>query len=299
MTNTHRTDLLKLEEVSRFENLMIFAKTLVDGYYSGKHKSPDFGSSAEFAEYRDYLPGDDLNKIDWRIYGRSRKLYTRLYKEETDMVTYLLIDMSASMAFHANKQQEKFKLAAKIAAALAYLMIKQGDKVSLVLFDEKVRHFSAPGGTQQHLFNLVNELEKTELNKGTKIRMAVSECMQLFKKRGRVILISDFLGDQTEMMDSLSQFVHRKYDLLLMQILDEDERQLPYVDNARFVDLESGEEIQVEPSEIRKIYRSLMDEKVNFIADQADRRRIEYKQLNARHPYIDAIEAYLGFNGRT
>ena len=297
MSAQQRTELLNLEEVSRFENLLIFAKTLVEGYYSGKHKSPDFGSSAEFAEYRDYFPGDEINKVDWRIYGRSRKLYTRLYEEETDMITYLLLDMSGSMAYKGHKQEEKFLIASRIAAALAYLMIRQGDKVALVLYDEKIRKYIAPGGTQHHLFKIVSELEQAELNRGTEIRMAVSECMQLFRKRGRIVILSDFLGDNEQLFDSVSQFVHRRFDLLLMQILDEDEEQLPYVDNARFIDMESGEEIQVEPGEIRKLYRQLMTEKTDEIAEQSDKRRIQYSYLNARKPYLEAIEAYLGFRG--
>ena len=127
--------LLNLEEVSRFDNLLVFAKSVVDGYFSGRHRAVNYGSSAQFKDYVAYQPGDELSKIDWRLYGKSGKLFTKRYDNETDMVIYLMVDMSASMGYGDGVTKDL--LAGRIAAALAYLMINQGDKVSLILFDEK------------------------------------------------------------------------------------------------------------------------------------------------------------------
>ena len=139
--------LLNLAELERFENLLVFAKATVEGYYAGKHKSPYRGSAAEFADYKEYAPGDDLARLDWRVFGRTKRLYLRQFEEETDMTAYLMLDTSGSMRYAGDKRQSKFFLAAKIAAALAYLMMAQSDKAALVLFAQKVTQYLAPGGT--------------------------------------------------------------------------------------------------------------------------------------------------------
>src|SRR5580698_6904209 len=187
--------LLNLQELERFENLLVFAKAVVEGYYSGKHKSPYRGSAAEFADYKEYAPGDDLARLDWRVYGRTRRLYLRQFEEETDMTVYLMLDTSGSMRYAGEKRQSKFFLAAKIAAALAYLMMSQNDKAALALFAQKVTNYLAPGGTRRHLHCMVTELERVRPALSTGIAGAVQECTALFKKRGRIVILSDFLDD--------------------------------------------------------------------------------------------------------
>jgi hypothetical protein len=132
--SVRKSSLLTPEELERFKNLLVFARSMVEGYFVGKHKSPYRGSSVEFTDYKEYVPGDEVNRIDWRAYGRSRRLFIRQFEAETDMVVYLLVDVSASMNYAGTGRQSKYRLAAKIAAALAYLMIHQGDKAALVTF---------------------------------------------------------------------------------------------------------------------------------------------------------------------
>src|SRR6186713_1600934 len=138
--------LLNIQELERFENLLVFAQATVEGYYAGKHKSPYRGSAAEFADYKEYTPGDELARLDWRVYGRTRRLYLRQFEEETDMTAYLVVDISGSMRYAGENRTSKYILAAKIAAALAYLMMAQSDKAALVLFANKITQFLAPGG---------------------------------------------------------------------------------------------------------------------------------------------------------
>src|ERR1700761_4877838 len=178
--------LLNLQELERFENLLVFAKAVVEGYFAGKHKSPYRGSAAEFADYKEYAPGDELARLDWRVYGRTRRLYLRQFEEETDMTVYLMLDTSGSMRYAGEKRQSKFFLAAKIAAALAYLMMAQNDKAALALFGEKVTNYLAPGGTRRHLHRMVTELERIRPALSTGIAGAVQECTALFKNRGRI-----------------------------------------------------------------------------------------------------------------
>jgi uncharacterized protein (DUF58 family) len=293
-----KSPLLTPEELERFKNLLVFARATVEGYFVGKHKSPFRGSSVEFADYKEYVPGDEVNRIDWRAYGRTRRLFVRQYEAETDMVVYLLVDVSASMSYAGTGRQSKYLFAAKIAAALAYLMVHQGDKAALVTFADSLKRVLAPGGTRRHLHNLVTELEGVQPDAGTGIAQALSECNPVFKKRGRIVLLSDFWDDADECFAALGQFLHRRFEILLLHLVHPDELDLPAVAAARFEDMETREQIQVEPEEIRAAYQQTMRARIDHIARQAHNRRISHALVNTAHPYLDAIEAYLGFRSK-
>jgi uncharacterized protein (DUF58 family) len=292
-----RPSLLSPAELERFGNLLVFARTTVEGYFVGKHKSPHRGSSVEFTDYKDYIPGDDPKRIDWRAYGRSRRLYVRQYEAETDMVIYLLVDVSGSMSYAGDGPESKYIIAAKIAAALAYLMIHQGDKAALVLFAARLMLFLPPGGTRRHLHTLVSELESVQPAFRTGTADALAECNLLFKKRGRLVVLSDFWDDTEKTFEALSRFLHRKFDILLLQVVHPDELDLPAAHAARFHDLETHEEVEVEPEEIRAAYRESARRRADALAREADRRRISHALVHANRPYFEAIEAYLGFRG--
>lgn len=291
------SDLLNPEELDRFRNLVVFAREKVEGYLAGKHRSPYFGSSAEFVEYRDYVTGEDISRIDWKVYGRSRKLVVREHQEETDMVAYLTVDHSGSMGYQAGGREAKYRLAAKIAAALAYLMIRQGDKAALTLFSTTVTAHLRPGGTRRHLFDVANELEKVRPSSRTGMEEALNECASLFRKRGRLVILSDFHCDLEKLFDALGQFAHRRFDILLLQIADMDELNLPDLNLARLVDAETGEEVQVEPDEIREAYRERIKVWMDELTARASALQIQHALVSTENPYLEAIEAYLGFRG--
>lgn len=293
-----RPPILDVEELSRFENLLVFAKAIVEGYFAGRHKSPYHGSAAEFADYKEYVAGDDIAHMDWRVYGRTRRLFIRQFEEETDMTVYLMLDTSASMRYSGERRPMKFFLAARIAAALAYLMLAQGDKAALATFNERVAQYIRPGSTRRHLLHIITELERVHPSRKTGLARAVSDCVTLFKKRGRLVILSDFLDDTTELLDALAQFVHRRFEVLLLQVADPDELNLPSVNAARFHDLETGESIQIDPDEIRASYRENVQRAIDDLAREADSRRIQHRLIDTQRPYLDAIEAYLGFRGR-
>ncbi|MEJ0088988.1 MAG: DUF58 domain-containing protein [Limisphaerales bacterium] len=289
--------LLSPAELERFGSLLVFARSMVEGYFVGKHRSPHHGSSVEFTDYKEYVPGDDVKRIDWRAYGRSRRLFVRQYEAETDMVIYLLVDVSASMNYSGEGRESKYVLAAKIAAALSYLMIHQGDKVSLVLFAETMKRFLAPGGTRNHLHNLVSELESVVPASTTGTAGSLAECNTLFKKRGRLIVVSDFWDDADQTLEALSRFLHRKFEVLLLHIVHPHELDLPGVSVARFQDMETHEVVEVEPEEIRAAYRVSVRERIDKLAREAHNRRISHALVHTDRPYLDAIEAYIGFRG--
>jgi len=290
--------LLNPAELERFSDLLVFARATVEGYFAGKHKSPFRGSSVEFADYKEYIPGDDPKRIDWRAYGRSRRLFIRQFEAETDMSVYLLVDVSASMDYSGVGAQSKYVLAARIAAALAYLMIHQGDKVALVLFAEKLKQFLPPGGTRRHLHHLTRELESVQPAFGTGTAHALAECDPLFKRRGKLVVLSDFWDDTAQTFEALSRFLHRKFEILLLHVAHPHEMDLPDVAMARFHDMETHEEIEVEPEEIRAAYRTATRQRSAALAREATSRGITYALVDSTRPYLDAIEAYLGFRGR-
>lgn len=293
-----RRPLLSPGELERFGNLLLFARSTVEGYFAGKHRSPYRGSSVEFTDYKEYVPGDDSKWIDWRVYGRSRRLFVRQYEAETDMVVYLLVDVSASMNYAGEDRETKYILAAKIAAALAYLMIRQGDKAALGLFGDTLKRFLPAGGTRGHLHKLIAELESVAPSSTTGIAKALMECNSLFKRRGLLVVLSDFWDDPDQTFDALSRFQHRKFEILLLQVVHPHELDLPALHAARFHDMETHEEVEVEPEEIRAAYRELAHQRADALAREADRRRISHALVRTNRPYLDAIEAYLGFRGR-
>ena len=293
--------LLDEAELERFRNLLVFAKTAVEGRYQGRHKSPDLGGGGEFSEYLAYEPGRPVQDIDWHVYARSKRLVIRRYRQETDMDVHLLVDASGSMAYQGGKRETKGLRAARIAASLAYLMLKQGDKASITLFSEKIIGHVPPGGTRRQLTAMLRALVRPAYASTgrTDLPASITECARLIRRRGRLVILSDFLGpDPTAVFDALAPFVHRRFEILLMQLNDPDEMTLPDAPLARFVDMETGESIEVEPSEIRADYEKRIRALIAQYADSSALHRVEFSSLDTASPHREAIEAYLGFRGK-
>ncbi|OYU43135.1 MAG: DUF58 domain-containing protein [Burkholderiales bacterium PBB4] len=298
LRSSRARQLLNEGELERFKNLIVFARTLVDSRYQGRHKSPDLGGGGEFSEYLAYEPGHPVQSIDWRVYARSRRLVIRRYRQETDMDVHLLVDSSGSMAYQGGVRDEKGLRVARIAAALAYLMLRQGDKASLTLFADRVLDHLPSGGTRRHLMTSLRTLVQPAHGATglTDLAASIRECERLIRRRGRLVILSDFLGPEPEeIFDALGPFLHRGFEILMMQITDPDEQTLPLAQLARFVDMETGESIDVEPSEIRSDYERRMKERTAAFASGASRRRIDFTSLDNAAPYREAIESYLGF----
>ena len=290
--------LLDEDELNRFKNLLVFAKATIESRFAGRHKSSDLGSGGEFAEHKQYHPGLPTGAIDWQVYARTKRLYVRTYEELTDMAVHLVVDVSGSMSYRGRGKETKSLRAGRTAAALACLMMRQGDKVGLTLFAQQVLSHLPTGGTERHLQQILRELIKPALRSKGKTRIAQSlrESAQLLKRRGRLVIISDFLGeDPEEILDALGPFVHRRFDILLLQLSDPDERTLPNAPLARFVDAETGEQMEVEPEELRQAFEKTVAQRTRTLFEGARQRGIEFAHLGTEQPYLEAIEAYLGF----
>lgn len=292
------TTLLDPAELERFRNLLVFARTAVEGRFQGRHKAPDLGGGGEFTEYLAYEPGHPVQDIDWKIFARSRKLVIRRFRRETDMDIHLLVDSSGSMRYHSGNLDSKGLHAARIAASLAYLMLRQGDKASITLFADRIIGHVPPGGTRRHLMEMLRTLVQPayEALGPTDLPAVISSAARLIRRRGRLVILSDFLGpDPREVFDALAPFAHRRFEILLMRITDPEEMTLPNAPLARFVDMESGATIEVEPDAIRADYEKRMKALNNAYSEGGSRHRAEFVCLDTSRPYRHAIESYLGF----
>jgi uncharacterized protein (DUF58 family) len=288
-----RWRFLQTGDLRRLRNFQFAARLVVEGYFQGRHRSPYFDFSSEFADYRPYVPGDEIRAIDWRAYARTDRYYIKLYRKETDMNCYLLVDKSRSMAFQGGNGVGKFEYAGYMAAALSYLMLRQGDKAGLALGDESLRTFIPPGGTQQNLQRILTTLEQTEPSGTTGIGSTLQTLFGVIKRRGLLVVISDFLDDPDRLFSALSMFTHRGFTVLLLQVLTDDEIHLPSVDNALFQDMESAATVSAEPELIRRAYEKEIQAFLGGIEGQAKARRIHYHLATTSTPYYEALESYL------
>jgi len=291
-------EVFSIQDLQGFENLLLFAEATVEGFFAGQHRSAWPGSSAEFRDYKSYVPGDPINRVDWRAYGRTRRTFIRRYDDETDMTAYLLVDASASMKYRGAKRASKYVHAARLAAALAFLMIRQGDKAALGIFAEHLGRFLPPGGTRKHLHEIVTWLQEYQPAFKTGLPAALKQCGSAIKKQGRLVVISDFLTPLEPLFDALSEFLHRGFDILLLQVLDPDELDLPGQQVAEFVDMETGEQIQVDTDDLRERYRTEMQDFIAAVAREANGREIEHQLVSTSEPYTSALESYLGFRAK-
>lgn len=286
----------------RFKNLLLVARTLAEGAYSGKHRSPFRGSSPEFVEFRTYNPGDPLDSVDWKAFARTDRHYIRLTEKETDLPCHLLLDCSASMAYAGDpaaggrkgeERVSKLDYACRLTAALVYLLVKQGDRVGLTLFDEKVRQHIPPGGTFRHLYRTLNVLEKQKPGGHTALPAALDQARALLKRRGLLIIISDFYGETDKLLRALSAFSGRGHEVLLFHLLHEHERTLPAGGPAQFVDAETGEALVCHPEEVRARYEAALGAFITKLRRGAGGHRMGYQLLDTSVPFHVPLRRYL------
>jgi uncharacterized protein (DUF58 family) len=266
---------LKPEVLARIVPLGLRAQRVVEGAMSGLHRSPLHGVSVEFADYREYSPGDDLKRLDWRAYARSNRYYIKRFEEETNFRATLLVDASASMRYgRAAARGEggftKFDYAATLAASLAVLCLKQRDAVGMALFDNAERAWLRPSSAQSQLIKIIDQLESARPDRTTDLGHVLNKVAAQINARGLVIVISDLLCDLDALYRGLGRLQRQGHDILIFHVLDKEEIELPFNDSVLFRDIEGTEEFFSEPWAFRKAYRQAM---VDFIADVGSRCR--------------------------
>ena len=314
--------------VARLANLELKAKLVVEGFMTGLHKSPYHGFSVEFAEHRQYMPGDDLRHLDWKIIARTDRYYIKQYEEETNLKSYILLDMSKSMSFSSgtdknlNKSRKKgllgglfnrkvepdsqlstslskLEYSSYLAASLSYLMLMQNDAISLTTYDTQIRTYVPPRFTDTNLKYILKELSNIKPNEQTGTARSLNEIANNIKRRGLVIVISDLLDDPKEVMSALRHFRYKKNEVIVFQVLDPVEMSFLEGNAVTLVDLETKEEMYSQPFAIQKAYREAMKEFVENYKTECRRNDIDHVLISTDTPFDKALLGYLNKRKRT
>jgi uncharacterized protein (DUF58 family) len=280
--------------LARIERLGLRAQKVVEGAISGLHRSPLHGVSVEFADYREYSPGDDLRRLDWRAYARTNRHFIKQYEEESNLRATILFDASASMKYAGRGAAlSKFDYAATLCASLASLCVIQRDAVGLVVIDDDERVFVRPAATQSQLQKLIDVLERAKPERTTELGSVLKRVGDKIRARGVVVVVSDLLCDLDAFYDGLGRLQHNGHEILVFQILDPDEIELPFKDSVLFKDIEGAEQLFAEPWAFRKAYKKAMED---FVAEVARRCRfggIDHLLLKTDGDLGTALSHYL------
>ena len=248
---------LRPETVALLNSMSLRARLVVEGYIIGHHRSPYHGFSVEFAEHRSYGPGDEIKHIDWKLFGKTDRLYVKRYEEETNLRAHIILDTSKSMLY-SSAEVSKLSYANSLAASLSYLMINQQDAVGIAKFSEKIDTFIPPKARPSHLNLILSQLDDKDSGNDTQIGMVLHELADRIKKRGMVILISDLLDKPENIMKGLKHFRHQNQEVIVFHIQDRKESEFDFDTRTKFFDMETGEEIVTEPWHIRSNYNELI-----------------------------------------
>jgi uncharacterized protein (DUF58 family) len=285
--------------LAKLSGLTLRARHIVEGYVAGLHKSPYHGFSIEFAEHREYAPGDDLRYVDWKVYGRTDKVYLKQYEDETNLICYLVLDVSESMVYKsAGAAMSKLQYAQCVAAALGWLVLKQQDAVGLSTFDNQVRAMIRPAGNPSHLEQLLHVMEAAVPGKKTAAGPIFHELAARLTKRGVVVVLSDLFDDVESLAAGLKHFRHRRHDVVVLHVLDPAELEFPFRGPTEFKGLEEFPEVQADPAVIRRAYQREFDAYRQSLEQACRREHTDYFLLRTDQPLDLALTQVLSTRQR-
>lgn len=267
---------LRPEDVRRLESYEFAARLLAEGWLSGRHRSRLRGASTEFHEYRPYSPGDDPALVDWRVFARTDRPYLRTFEQETNLECHLLVDASSSMGFAGGASVTKLEFACYFAAALAWLVVRGSDRVSLQIFDDRIREFLPPGSTRQHLHQVLNTLERNHPRGMTSLAAALARASLQLRRRGTVVVLSDFYDEPAAVFHALNPFIHRGFRVHLFHLLSPEELDLGEGTLARYEDLETNETLTLHPKALAESYRDALDTHITRLRTLSAQRQVDY-----------------------
>ncbi|REK09492.1 MAG: DUF58 domain-containing protein [Planctomycetota bacterium] len=282
------------QTLAKLQGLELRARSIVEGYVSGVHRSPYHGFSIEFAEHREYSPGDDLRYVDWKVFGKSDKFYLKQYEEETNLVTYLLLDTSESMRYQSDPAGlSKLEYAQCVAAALSYLILQQQDSVGLAAFDTEIRSLIRPSSNPSHLKQLLHVMQRSEPVRKTRTGPIFHDLAERLRRKGLVIVLSDLFDDVPSMMAGLKHFRHRRYDVVVFHVLDPAELDFPFRQTTLFRGMEEMPDVLTDPRSLRKAYLDEFGRFQQAVRKGCRSQRIDYVLLRTDHSLEIALSSYL------
>ena len=280
------------EGLSRIGRLELIARQAVEGFLTGRHRSPYQGFSVEYLDHRPYTPGDEIRALDWKVLARSNKYYVKLFEDETNLQAYILLDCSRSMTFRSNGV-DKLTWGSYLAAALAHLMLRQNDAVGLVLFDTEIRAYLPPKAHPSQFRRVLDVLEGATPGGETDVGRILHEVAQRIRRRGLVLLISDLIDEESQIAGGLQHFRHNHHEVIVFHTLDDAELSFPFDSITRFKDMEGGGKVVVNPANLRKRYVERMQAFVGRIQHDCFARRISYHRADTSQPYAEFLAAFL------
>jgi uncharacterized protein (DUF58 family) len=282
------------EAIARIADLALRSRRLVEGAISGQHRSPFRGFDVEFADYRDYAPGDELRRLDWRVYARTDRHYIKQYEEESNVQVRFVMDGSASMAYRgATAPLSKFDYGATLVVALATLLAHQQDPVGLVLFDEKATSTLPPSAKLAQIVTLTGLLQSCSPARKTELGACLKALIDQSRRRGMIVVVSDLFTDLDALYDSLNRLRFQGQEVLVLQILDRDELELPFDGPTIFRDIEGERELFAEPWAFRREYRKAMEAFLSDVKAQCGRRGYEHVRFFTDEPLSTSLSAFL------
>ena len=279
--------------LTKIAGLDIKARLIVEGFISGRHKSPYHGFSVEFAEHREYSPGDDLKHLDWKVLGKSDRLYIKQYEEETNLRSYILVDTSESMKYASEGQVSKLEYALYIAASLSYMLIQQQDSVGIVTFDNSIKKFIPASSSPAHLRLILHELSQVTPEARTDTARIFHDLAERIKRKGLVIILSDLFDDPEKILFGLQHFRHKRHEVVLFHLLDDLEVNFPFDSMTLFEGYEGWQELLCDPRALREAYLQEYQTFCDMMKRGCRNNKIDYTQVNTKHPLDVVLSAYL------
>ena len=284
--------LIDPKTLMSIRNLELRARAVVEGFWNGLHRSPYHGFSVEFTEYRQYTPGDDTRHLDWRVYGRSDRYYIKKFEDETNLRCQFVVDQSRSMTYGSGTYT-KAEYAATLAATLGWFLHQQGDAIGLLSFDEGIRDFLPARHRLGHLRQVIGALQQPAGGKGTDLAAPLEHAAALLRKRGMVVILSDFLAPWDRLEQGLSRITAGGQEVVVFQLLDPAERTFSFSQPSMFEDIESGKTLFVDPALVRKGYLAKLEAHTNALKALCEKLGIAYQSLGTDQPLELALYAFL------
>jgi len=284
--------------IGQAEMLGLQARFIVEGYMSGEHKSPFRGFAIEFTQHREYVPGDDLRHLDWKVLGRTDRYYLKQYEQETNYVAHILLDGSESMNYGSGAVS-KLQYGKLMAACLSYLVLLQRDAVALGIFDSQMRQTIQRTGSLNSIHNIMNVLADFHPTRTTNIATVLHTLAGQIRRRGIVIIISDFFDDEEKILEGIQHLRFGGSEVIVFHVLDPFELEFPFQGTVEFQGLENIPKVMARPHEIRKSYLQQINNFVTRIREGCERNNCHYLQVNTAHALHEVLTGYLAFRLRT
>lgn len=281
------------QTLAKLAGLELRARAIVEGYVSGLHRSPYHGFSIEFAEHREYVPGDDLRFVDWKVYGKSDKYYLKQYEEETNLICNVVLDTSESMQYQGpDAPLSKLEYASCVAASIAYMVLQQQDSVGLTTFDREIRQLIRPSSNPSHLKQLLHVMQESVPQRKTSTGPILHELAERLKKRGIILILSDLFDDVRSLVTGLKHLRHRRHEVIVFQVLDPAELDFPFQQNTLFRGLEQLPEVTTDPRSIRKAYLAEFHKFLQAVQGGCRELHVDYLQLRTDQPLDIALSSF-------